>query len=467
MRGAPRERFGLVALLGLLALLATACTNGISGQPKSAALPELSAGDSISQSLLNFGEAATVRYKGSLSTSSDDKVTFDVTVSMAGEVLGTISMAGQAASVIVINKTLYLKAPGAFWTALRGLGGGDSKGSVLADRWVKAPAVLLGIEFGEIFTPDVVSQHLLKDPKKGGDDPLRERPKTTEGSLEVIKIPVDAGSAYLAAKAPYGVAKLELSKFGNTDNTKVSDLVAEVTDVSADTTKFYQDLAAQAGALTTAVDALTTVQQGAHRFDGCGAASCSLIVEFTNTAKVPVRVHIKADWTGDNAPLGACEVQVGPIAPGAPGSATCILNSPQWAQFWQRAHSVVGTHPYGATWAPLVLADAPDLSSITAKATAQAADMKNPKTDGSHFVYSISYGDTVWKYGVVATKYWQDHAKAQLHTCLAANQASCRVSLVTATDDVASGFALQTQLIQEYRADRKDCPTGQWVSCAR
>ena len=214
----------------------------------------------------------------------------------------------------------------------------------------------------------------------------------------------------------------------------------------------------KAAELKSAVDALTTVEQGPHRFDACGAESCSLIVEFKNTAKVPVRVHVKADWTGDNAPLGSCEAEVGPVAPGAGSSATCVLASPAWVDFWRRAHSVVGTHPYGASWAPLVLADAPDLSAITTRAAAKPADPNNRKTDGSHYVYSISYTDKVWKYGVVGSKYWQDHANNQLRTCLATNRAVCSFALVTAADNARSAYALEKQLVEAYRGQQGSCP---------
>ncbi|HEV8557538.1 MAG TPA: hypothetical protein VGR06_14200 [Actinophytocola sp.] len=454
----------LVALLGLVALLVTACSNTVSGAPVPVVIPPPSAAESIAQSLLNLGEAGAVHYKGTFTSASDEKITFDVTVSSAGDVLGSITADGNPATILMINKSLFVKAPAAFWAALRGIGEGDGKGTAIADRWVKLPSVLLGVEFGDMFTPDGLSQDLAKEPKTAGEGALAERPKTTESGVEVIKIPVESGAIFLAAQPPYGLARLTLSRLGATDNTRVKDLVADVADTSADTVKFYQELANQAAGLNTAVDALTTVNQGPHRFDQCGASSCSLIVEFTNTAKVPVRVHVKADWTGDNAPLGSCETEVGPVAPGQPSSATCTLSSPEWVNFWQRAHSVVGTHPYGASWAPLVLADAPDLGSVTTQASAKPADPKNRKTEGSHYVYTVKYADKVWKYGVAGTKYWQDHAKAQLRPCLAVNQALCTFSLVTATDNAASAYALQQQLVA---GNPGGCPPGQWVSCKR
>ena len=473
MRGAPLRRFDgagrwwrLIALLGLLSLVATACSDQVAGSPKAVEFPALTATESVSQSFLNFGEAGIVHYKGTLTSASDDKVAFDLTVSMIGETIGSITVNDAPATILVVNKNLYVKAPAAFWAGLRGLGG-EGKGTAIADRWVKLPSTLLGVDFAEVFTPDAISDTLTKDPKAGGDRALSERPKSTEAGVETIKVAVDSGDAYLAAQPPYGVVKLELAKIGGTDNTTVKDLTVEVADTSTDTGAFYQNLAAQAAELTTAIDALTTVEQGNHRFDECGADSCALIVEFTNTAKVPVRVHVKADWTGDDAPLGSCEAEVGPVAPGAPGSAKCVLKTPAWADFWRKAHSVVGTHPYGASWAPLVLADAPDLSSIATRAAAKAADPNNRRTEGSHYVYSISYADKIWKYGVVGSKYWQDHATGQLDTCLAANRAVCTFSLVTATDNAGSAYALEKQLVDTYRTRQGDCPKGQWVSCKR
>src|SRR2546425_1223608 len=86
--------------------------------------------------------------------------------------------AALAATILVVNKNLYVKAPAAFWSALHGLGGGEGKGTAIADRWVKLPSVLLGVDFAEIFTPDAISQFLTKDPKTGGDGALSDRPKS-------------------------------------------------------------------------------------------------------------------------------------------------------------------------------------------------------------------------------------------------------------------------------------------------
>ncbi|HEV8556441.1 MAG TPA: hypothetical protein VGR06_08610, partial [Actinophytocola sp.] len=93
-RGWPR----LVALLSLVALLVTACSNTVNGAPVPVVIPPPSAAESIAQSLLNLGEAGAAHYKGTFTSASDEKVTFDVTVSSAGDVLGSITADGNPAT---------------------------------------------------------------------------------------------------------------------------------------------------------------------------------------------------------------------------------------------------------------------------------------------------------------------------------------------------------------------------------
>ncbi len=455
--------------LGCAALLG-ACSNAVDGAPVAAAIPPASETEAVAQSLLDLGEAGLVRYQGTLSSASDDQVSFDVTAAGTGEIAGSITLAGKPAAVLVIERSTYLKAAADFWAALSGVGSGQSKGAAVADRWVKVPAGLIGVEFGDVFNPTALGQD-LGDGLGAGGKPLSEAGRGDVGGAPALKVDVDAGTVYLAEKAPHGVVKVELDRAGRSDPTAVEQFAATVTDASADVATFYQDVAAQAGQLGAPVDVLTTVQEGPHTFEGCGAASCSIVVQFTNKGKVAVKVSVRGNWIGDNAPLGSCEAQAGPVAAGQPGSASCTISSPQWVQFYQRANSVPGNHPYSVEWSTVVLADPPDLTKLTARAGAKPADAKAPRTDGSHAVYSIDYaagGDRkVWKYGVVENKFWTDQADRQLRLCLGATGAVCDADLVTATGDAASAQGLLKQLVDGYRSSGGECPTGQWVGCKR
>ncbi|CRK55727.1 hypothetical protein [Alloactinosynnema sp. L-07] len=444
----------------------------MSGNPVAAAVPPPTATESITQSLINLGESSTVRYQGTLSSASDDAVTFDLTSAQTGEIFGTFTLDGKAATLLVVNKTTYLKAGADFWSTLSGVANNQGKGAAVADRWVKVPTSLIGVEFGDVFTPDVLGQNLAKGSEKAGADPITDGERVKIGELPAIKVTTGGGTVYVTEAVPHGVVKVEMDKVGRSDTTSVKKLVTSVADGSAEVAKFYQDVSAQAAALTAPIDVLTTVQEGTHAFDGCGAASCSIIVQFTNPGKVAVKVSVRGTWQGDNAPLGICDATAGPVAPGAGGSATCTLATREWVSFYQRANSVPGNHPYSVEWSTVVLAEAPDLAQLTARAAAKPADGSAAKAEGSHYVYSIGYSDAdhqpkVWKYGVVAGKFWRDHADQQVTTCLRSTGSGCVVTLVTATGDAASAQGLVHQLVEKYKAERKECPIGQWVGCKR
>lgn len=467
----PR-RGRLAAVFGSAVLAVAGCSNAVSGSPIAAEVAPPTAAESITQSLINLGEAGAVHYQGTMSSASDDPVTFDLTAAQTGEIHGTFTHDGKPATLLVVNKATYVKAAADFWAALSGVANGENKGTAVADRWVKVPGSLIGIEFGDVFLPDVLGQNLAKGTEQAGERAIGEGERVDVGSARAVKVTTGGGTVYVDEKAPHGVLKVETDRVGRADTSSVRDLVTTVSDATANLGKFYQDTATQAAGLTAPIDVLTTVQEGTHNFDACGAASCSIIVQFTNPAKVAVKVSVRGVWQGDNAPLGVCDATAGPVAPGQGGSATCTLASPEWVKFYQRANSVPGSHPYSVEWSTVVLADAPDLAQLTARAGAKPADPKAGKAEGSHYVYAITYSDSarqakVWKYGVVAGKFWEDHADQQLPTCLRSTGSGCGVDLLTATDEAAAAQGLTQQLVDKYKTEKGECPTGQWASCKR
>jgi hypothetical protein len=464
-----RASAGLAAALALVILAAvSACSNEIAGSPRGVDISPLTTTEATAQVLTNLAEAAAVHYTGSLVAADGAELTADVTGTLTGEVSGNITVNALPASVLYVGKTLYLKAATNFWSGMVarfGVTAGD--GSALANRWVKLPTSLIGVEFGEIFTPDVIAQALGKPDKGAANLPLRHNSEESIDGRDVYQVKMDGGTVYFATQQPYGVMRVELDRLGGTENTAVTDVTLDIADTSPDVVGFYQSLAKTSDGLDDAIDALTGVQQGAHRFDACAAASCTLIVDITNTAKAAVRVHLKADWTGDGASLGSCESTGAPLAPGAAGKLSCKVTSAQWKSFFKKANSVPGTHPYGAQWSALVLADPPDVDDVKTWAAARPATADGHKTRGSHAVYEISAGGEVWKYGVVPSRYWRDHADDQLRACTGGTRSACTVSLVTVADDPASAHALAAKLVADYTDEHDECPAGQWVSCTR
>lgn len=463
-----RRRLTFAGFATVLALLATGCSNEVTGEPQGVDIGPLTTAEATAQALTDFAEAAAVRYTGSLVAADGAELTVDLTATLTGEVTGGITIDALPASVLYVGKTLYLKANANFWggmVARFGVTSGD--GSALANRWVKLPTSLLGVEFGEIFTPDVVAQTAGKATEQAADLELPHNARESIAGVEAYAVEVDGGTVYFATDKPHGVLRFDLDKLGSGENTAVTNALLDVVDASPKVVAVYQSLSKSAGQLSTAVDALTGIQQGEHRFDKCGAAGCTLIVDIKNTAKSAVRVHLRADWTGDGAKLGTCEAKVGPVAPGAGGKISCKITSAQWKSFYQKANSVPGTHPYGAQWAALVLAEPPDLADLKGWAGAKPAAADDGKTNGSHAVYEITTRGTTWKYGVVSNRYWRDHATDQRRACMADTRSACTVSRVTVADDPVSAHALAAKLIADFRTEHDGCPAGQWVSCTK
>ncbi|GAA3037524.1 hypothetical protein [Actinokineospora globicatena] len=460
---------GRVLVAGVVLATAAACSTSVAGSPVATEIGPPSGAASAVQSLDDLGESGLLRYKGTLTSASGDPVEFDLAAASGGEVSGSLNVNGKAASVLVVERGTYLKAAAEFWATLSGVGNAENKGTAVADRWVKVPGVLIGVELADVFTPESMSQFLVVDTDKAEDAelPLAERKRTDLAGAKVFRVPLVKGAAYLAETAPHGVLKIELDSVGQSASTTVKKLSTTVADATGDLAKFYQDVAAAAGQLSAPVDVLNTVQESGHTFEGCDAAKCSIVVSFTNGTKAAVRVSVRGNWQGDSAPLGACEALAGPVAPGQAGSATCTLSSQEWVQFFAKANSVPGNHPYSVEWSTVVLAEAPDLTKVTALSKAAPADAKAKLTEGSHYVFAIGYGGKkVWKYGVTG-KHWTDRADRQLAVCMGATRSVCRVDLVTATGDAGSAYGLLKQLVDAYRAAGGECPAGQWAGCAR
>lgn len=454
----------IASLIGLTA----GCTSDVSGSPKGVDIGPLTTAEGTAQAEVDLAEAAVVHYTGTLVAADGGELTADVLATMSGEVSGTITLDALPASVLYVGNTLYLNAPVNFWNGMVtrfGVTTGD--GSALANRWVKLPTSLIGVEFGEVFTPDVVAQALGKVDEKAANRPLSRNAKESIAGADAYEVQTRGGTAYFATEQPYGMQRVELDRLGGGENTAVSDVVLDIEDGSPDVVAFYQSLAKTAGGLDSAVDALTGVQQGAHRFEKCASPGCTLIVDIKNTAKTAVRVSLRADWTGDGGKLGSCQSTSAPVAPGAAGKLSCRLTSAQWKTFYKRANSVPGEHPYGAKWSALVLSDAPDVTDLEDWAAAQPAAADGNKTEGSHAVYQIDAGDTVWKYGVVPSRYWREHADDQLRQCTGSTRSACSVSLVTIADNPVSAHALAAKLVGDFAAKHDSCPAGQWVSCQR
>ncbi len=457
------------ALLAAGLLTCAGCDVGIDGTATATPIPVETAAQVEHQSITDLAEAGVLHYQGSLTASGDDDLTVDLMVTATGEATGTVALSGQTAQVADLGGRLFLNAGQPFWTAIADLPAGST--SAAAGNWVTVPTNILGIDPSTMLTPTAIGNTLAG--AFGGTDQstLATLPRTVDGGIDEIGLHGANDSMSIAATAPHGILHFEAELSNGVT------LSTDVADASATETSVYQTLSQQAGQLQTAVDPDLDISEGNQSWGGCDAASCSVVVTFTNSSSVSTKVLVNGSWTGDDSPVGTCQVITDPVAAGAGGTATCTVSSPQWTAFYQRAQAVPGNHPYQLEWAALALAEPPDQQTSSTEATEAATPASTTATStggagtGRDYVYRISYQDShshtqVWKYGVTGVDAWQNYADSQLDNCRAENRTSCSVRLVTSAANRPSADALARQLVATATAaDGRHCPPGQWVYC--
>ena len=468
-----RFRFVLssVALAGVV-LTCAGCAAAITGEPRSVPIPVESASQVAHQSILDLSEASVLHLKGTLTTKDNDQLTIDFLSTASGELTGTVTLDGQQAQVADLGGRLYLNAGQAFWTAIADLPSGSD--SAAAGNWVTVPTDLLGVDPTSELTPAAIGNELTSTFGRADD-----RTFTSLGSAEHNGTPVvqfnanqdSTGALLVAAAAPHGIVHAEFEVGGG------NSLVADISDSSATAAAVYQTLSQQAGALQTAIDPNLDIEQGNQTWGTCDAGGCSVNVTFTNSSSVSTRVLVTGNWTGDNNPVGTCQVVSDPVAAGASGTATCTVSTPEWAAFYHRAQTVPGSHPYELRWAAFALAEAPNQQAVDTEVTETTTPAKPtvPTGDtstagGGEYVYRIDYQDQtghtqVWKYGVTNVGSWQNYANAQATNCLAESRTSCSVSLVGKVPNLVSADAVAARLVSTATQDGKHCPPGQWAYC--
>jgi hypothetical protein len=459
-------RWRLPAVLVALLVACAGCAHVLGGQPAATPVPVLTAAQAARQALANLTEAGVVHYRGSLTNPDGKQITLDVSVTATGEAGGSITVGDEHGSLLVVNGTLYVNAPARFWSLLAGDPG--SEADAVGSRWVKVPAVTIGVDIGASLLPIAFGADLTRQVDGQATDPFTGLPTTTVHGIRVAAVPIGGGTLDLAVGGTHGLVHVTLpADFGTAQN-----LSLDVADVTTSEAGVYQDLNQQAQQLKTAVDTNVDIEQGGQSWGTCTASACSVIVTFTNASPIATKVVVSGTWKGDDQPVGTCEVLVGPVAAGKSTTAACTDSSAQWTSFYNRAHATPGQHPYEVDWTAEAVAAPPNLGRLSAEAGAASTPaITDPRrTDGLAFVYEITYQDPsgtprVWKYGVTQNTSWQRYTNDQLTACRAATRTSCAAALVTSSGNRPSADALATSLVAK-AAGSGGCPPGQWVDCA-
>lgn len=458
------------AMLAATVLACAGCAASMNGSPRGVPIPVESASDVAHQSILNLSEASVLHLTGKLTTKDNDQLTIDFLSTSSGELTGTVTLDGQQAQVADLGGRLYVNGGQGFWSAIADLPSGSD--SAAAGAWVTVPTDLLGVDPTSELTPAAIGNSLTSTFAKNDNRSFTSLGSADHNGATVVQFNANqdsTGDMLVTSAAPHGIVHADYQVGGG------SALTVDISDASATAASVYQTLSNQAGALQTAIDPNLDIQQGTQTWGTCNATSCSVNVTFTNSSTVTTKVLVTGNWTGDNNPVGTCQVISDPVAASANSTATCTVSTPEWAAFYHRAQTVAGSHPYELRWAAFALAEAPNQQTVNTEET-EASSPANPTRDtstaGGEYVYRIDYQDDasrtqVWKYGVTNVGSWQNYASTQATDCLAERKTSCSVSLVGRMPNLVSAQALAVRLVATAtEAAGKHCPPGQWAYCS-
>ena len=457
-------------MLAATVLACAGCAASMNGSPRGVPIPVESASDVAHQSILNLSEASVLHLTGKLTTKDNDQLTIDFLSTSSGELTGTVTLDGQQAQVADLGGRLYVNGGQGFWSAIADLPSGSD--SAAAGAWVTVPTDLLGVDPTSELTPAAIGNSLTSTFAKNDNRSFTSLGSADHNGATVVQFNANqdsTGDMLVTSAAPHGIVHADYQVGGG------SALTVDISDASATAASVYQTLSNQAGALQTAIDPNLDIQQGTQTWGTCNATSCSVNVTFTNSSTVTTKVLVTGNWTGDNNPVGTCQVISDPVAASANSTATCTVSTPEWAAFYHRAQTVAGSHPYELRWAAFALAEAPNQQTVNTEET-EASSPANPTRDtstaGGEYVYRIDYQDDasrtqVWKYGVTNVGSWQNYASTQATDCLAERKTSCSVSLVGRMPNLVSAQALAVRLVATAtEAAGKHCPPGQWAYCS-
>src|ERR1044072_4693080 len=193
------RRWSRGVLLAPLILLA-GCQNSVVGQATVASAKPLTTGQVAVQALTDLGEAGALHVTGGLPTLSGAKVGVDLRVTRTGEALGTLTINGQRAQVVLLSKTPYLNGPAAFWAAVPGIP--DAKSTVVADRWVSVPPALPRLQIELLLTPSTLAQLLGDGPEPAAQQPPEANRHQQIGGADALALDLSAGTVFVSAAAP-------------------------------------------------------------------------------------------------------------------------------------------------------------------------------------------------------------------------------------------------------------------------
>lgn len=273
-------------------------------------------------------------------TTGDGEGQADLWVNASGDLVGTISQSGQDFQLLQLDGSFYLKAPSAAFGAKPG----TAEAGILGSHWLtgRTAASTVGWNASAYPSPAGLASRLAN---ALGDSPAYD-PHLDIGGTPVLAANTSLGTLYVASQAPYRVvelvpaassggastagavtggrqATLAAERSGGFSGARIPSLadagpasaVSYLPESSGDVANTDKDLTADAGQLSTAVNADLTasMQEDVHPScseGGCSAAGTETITAESSSGTVTggsANVTMTANFTVEGEAAGSCQ----------------------------------------------------------------------------------------------------------------------------------------------------------------
>ncbi len=245
----------------------------------------------------DFARQPVVRYTGQITTSGDEAITVDLSVTQRGTTTGTFVQKGIKIGLFVIDDRTFFKAPLAYWVAQ------DTEAKRAArypSQWVRVSSQDLGIDPQTLLAPEVLAAKFPTSAAGKAAGAL-----TTINGLETREIIGTDETVYVTTAQPYRVLRVTSTrdKFDLDTVFFAEPLVIGL----------FKRIDTQVQGLTLAIDS-----QVVHSVDGkvlltpCGQTSFTakatintLSSPYPKTNK-PTAADVQITFTLDKRPIGTC-----------------------------------------------------------------------------------------------------------------------------------------------------------------
>jgi hypothetical protein len=252
----------------------------------------------VSTATATFARQPAIRYTRQITTSADDEVTVDLTVTQQGTTTGTFIQKGTKFGVLVVDDKTFFRAPAAYWVV------NDASAKLaarFATQWVRVSPQRFGIDPQTLLAPAVLAAK-FPQADQAGKQPAG--PLTTVNGTQTREVSNADETVYVTTAQPYRIVRVKSTrdKF-DLDITYLPDSSVPL---------LFRRLDTEVQQLTLAIDS-----QVVHSVEGpivlsCGQSACTARATI-DTVSTPYpqstkssAADVEIDFALDSRPIGTC-----------------------------------------------------------------------------------------------------------------------------------------------------------------